>query len=128
MKGRKGQVTFEFIVVLSAVIFLTTVIMNDFFNESSDTFVLNSVKTATLQSISQKVLTDPSCSNTVLRSMSIEESDARTIVSLEIKGCASSLSLIEIADYVEKEFCGVRIPDSNIVISCGGKSYELRLV
>lgn len=124
MKGRKGQVTFEFIVVLSAVIFLTTIIMNDVFNESSDTFVLNSVKTATLQSISQKVLTDPSCSNTVLRSMSIDGS----FVNLEIKGCASSIDLAEIADYVEKEFCGVRTPDSNDVISCGGNNYELRLV
>lgn len=118
LKRRKGQVSFEFILVLALVLLLTSAILVDVFEESTDTFVLNSIKAVTLQKISNSILTEPTCVNAYLKSISVLEGT----VTLDIEGCDLEVSII--ADTVEGEFCGVT-SNGDHVVKCGDKAYAL---
>lgn len=110
--------TFEFLVVLGAVLVLTTSIFNDFANQTTDTAVQNLVKDITLQKLASKINTDPTCVGGYLKSMKTAEGS----ITLDIEGC-DSLSMIEIADTVENTLCKNFVSDS--VVVCGEKGYEL---
>lgn len=119
----RGQVSFEFVVVIAAVFILVAVIMADFFDESSDVFVYNSVKDVTFQEISALVLSDPACSNTRLISMSASASTSGGTITLKFGGC--QLNITDVANTIERDFCGIKTPDSNQQIRCGDKVYNL---
>ena len=71
--GRKAQVAFEFILVLSIVLFLSAVLMMDFFNESNLTMVAGQTKNLLESEIGVMSVTDKSCLGTYLKSFNLNE-------------------------------------------------------
>jgi len=111
-------VTFEFVVILGAILLITAVIFLDFHKESSDTFVLNLVKSTTLQKLADKVNVDPTCANGYLKQLKISGNQ----VLLTIVGC-DSLDLRDVASTVAAGLCSTTTAD--LTINCGGNIYTL---
>jgi hypothetical protein len=109
----RGQVSFEFVVVITVVLLLSAIIASDAFNEANSTFALAGAKTAALSEIAKL-----GCAGSYLKSAML--TSGKTIL-LEVGGvCRPTAS--SIADYVEEKICKAT-PNHDSWVTCGGDTY-----
>ena len=120
-RNRRGQTSFEFIVVLTLTIMLMGVFMLTIVEEYTDTFVLSAVKNAVEHEAAYVSLSTPGCAQTFLKNMSFSKQG--NVISIGISGCA--VNLVKIAGNVEKKVCGASNPTGGSIMVCGGESYLL---
>ena len=122
--NRKGQVSFEFIIVLAVVVLFSSIIMLDTVNESRDTSVLASVKNTAANQVSLNVLRKTGCVGSYFDGISFSDST----IELKFTGPAECRpTATEIANIVESTTCSVEA-DGDEKISCGGNTYIVKIV
>ena len=98
-------------------------IMFDVVNESTDTAVLTSVKSAVANRLSLKILTTPECIGSYIKEMNFSGST----IELEFAGpVACKPTAIEIADIVEGKTCSVK-PDNDEKVLCSCNTYTIKI-
>ena len=117
----KGQVAFEFAVVLAIILFLSTSIMMDFFNESNLTLMAGHTKNLIQNQIGVMSITDSKCIGTFLKSFNI--TDKNEFIA-EVRGPCKPKDG-EVAQQVEETLCGHS--NGNNVIECGAYNYIVRV-
>lgn len=110
--------SFEFILVLAIVLLLSYAVMSDFFNESSDSFVLASARQAAEHAALQRSITDADCHGARMTAFSY----SNEIITVSFSKCPITSSVI--ADAVESGQCGAT-PNGDSSINCGTKSYSV---
>ena len=120
---RKGQISFELIIVIGVILLIAGVILTDVGNESTDLVVLSGVRNTALQEIAMLSLEKSKCSNTFLESMSFSDN----AINLKINGDMECMpSAATISNKVESSVCSVK-PNNDNEISCSGKTYSLSI-
>jgi hypothetical protein len=122
----KGQIAFEFIMILAIMLIITALLANDFFRTGADTMVLSAVKQSSDMLLNQKALSTPSCSGAYVESIFYDNVSA---VKVYMKNCVVDASLIAYA--VEKNECrnkNLVYDPADFGISCGLKTYDLEAI
>ena len=118
----KAQVSFEFIVVLSAVLFLSASIMMDFFNESNVTLIAAQTKNLLESEIAVMAITEPGCRFTYLKSFNV----SGNAFFAQVRG-PCNVEDDKICKKVEQTICNFQGNENNI-IECGSFNYVLKVL
>lgn len=118
MRKLKGQVSFEFILVLAVVLLLSFAIMSDFFEESTDSFVLAAARQTAEHAALERSINDAGCNGARMTSFAYDNGT----MALSFSKCAVTASFI--ADAVERDQCGAT-PNGDSSINCGTKTYSV---
>ena len=123
--GRKGQVAFEFVIVLSVVLFLSSAVMLDFFQESNVTLMAGYSKNLVESQVGVSSITNKECLGAYLHSFEIEDN---TVLVFTVKGGTKNCRPDdgEVAYQVEKTLCGGKANKNN-VIECGIQDYVVKI-
>lgn len=113
----KGQVSFEFIIIIAIILIIVFAIMGTFYDESIDSFILTSVKQTAENQIAQKSLIDSNCIGAYVNVYSY----LNGVITIKTK-CA--INSIIISNLVEKEICNTN-PTGDSIVTCGLKTYSL---
>ena len=118
----KAQVAFEFILVLSIILFLSSVIMMDFFNEANKSIIGGQVKNVFESKVAALSIGDKACLGTYLESFEIE--DNKFFVTI-IGPC--KLKYTHIAREIEQQLCN-QPGNYNNLIECPPYEYIVKMI
>lgn len=125
-KHSKGQISFEFIIVLAVVSILASSILADFYFESNDSFILSATKATALKEIYK--INSEFNTDCYLKSITIITMINGKTTQLDIEGnpakCLIDPSVI--ADSVERDYCGIT-PNSDDFIDCA-EGYPITVI
>ena len=117
---RRGQASFEFVLVLAITLLLITAFAVSIVNEYTDTFVLSAVKNTINSEASKLVLGTPGCENTTMKQMAF--SKETNTITFGMNGCQIEVSTV--AGIVGTKLCGAT-QQSGDTFTCSGTTYTL---
>ncbi|MEM0372339.1 MAG: hypothetical protein QXO69_00635 [archaeon] len=112
--------SFEFIIILAVLLLLCFAIMSDFFEESTDSFVLTAARQSAEHYASVKPLSDANCIGMKMDSFGFQNG----VIKIAFNKCPPAAPAI--ADDVEKSQCNA-VPNSDSAINCGSKTYQVAI-
>ena len=117
----RGQVAFEFVLILSVVLFLSTVLMMDFFNEANITMVAGQTKNLFESEIGALSIADKACLGTYMKSFNIEDET----FFVEVRGPCKPKDG-KICRKIEMEICNFA-GNGNNIIECPPYEYIVKM-
>jgi len=121
IKNNKGQVAFEFILILSIVLFLSTALMMDFFNEANLSMMAGQTKNLFESEIGRLSITDKKCIGTYLKNFSVDGD----VFNAEVRGPCKPKDG-EIARQIEMKLCASQ-GNGNNIIECPPYEYVVKM-
>ena len=117
----RGQLSFEFILILALFLGVTAAIANDFFSKSLDTTIMASVRQTADRLVNENALSTPSCSGDYVDYIFYDN-----ISSVDVYTKKCLIDVRPLSQLIEKNDCGNNAAALDNVIACGSKSYSVR--
>lgn len=117
---KKGLASFEFLITLSLILLITTVLISDSVTQSRETMVQTTARSTITSKLAVKTVQDTSCVDPVINKYQVNDG----MIEIDIEPDACALTSEEIADVIESEVCGAQANQDDYA-SCSGQEYQV---
>lgn len=119
---QKGLASFEFLITLSLILMMTTVLISDSVTQSRETMVQTTARSTITSKLTLKEIQDTSCIDPVINKYQVNNET----IEIDIEPNSCIITGPEIADVIESEVCGAQ-PNQDNYATCSGKTYEVKV-